>query len=515
MHSLVRVCSVLCFLKQIVAAVVSDLSDSSCIAPEGLEMEVGKEAQFETEFLSHFSSLLSCLNFLNIKSLWLWPPTALNAPAYGTFFLVALALLFALRKASKKEQVHQLLDSKQFSRKLDDIYETGECVWDHFKKGKRLGFGASGEVFAATCRSGHEKGKQYAVKCIRKYKIEGDFAVDGASEELRLELEILANLDHPNIITLKAVFDDAHQDRNGDGIISEAEKDADGDGIVDGSWYLVMEMAQGGEVIQRLVDGSTYSQAGACNVIREAAQGLSYMHSHGIAHRDIKPENVMFMSKSRASRIVLVDLGLAAPTNVGIRGKDSRWTETLGTPNFMAPEIFAKEGCGPPADIWALGVTLYLIIFAEMPWKDTRGCVDYARMQNGLRHEDLPPEAKQEANPPLLKLLQGMLEVDPGKRMTADEVLASQWVTHEAGLHQHALKKKRNLVALLERLRKKLRTFSKVAGKIASSISQIRRHRTAAPPESKSRTICPEVCVASQDGATSRGSSSVEGIFSA
>jgi len=89
---------------------------------------------------------------------------------------------------------------------------------------------------------------------------------------LQLEVEILSQMDHPNVVRLFEIFDD-------------------GDIL-----YLVMELMSGGELFDRIVEKESYTEKEAAETIRPIVDAIRYCHDQGIIHRDLKPENLLYES---------------------------------------------------------------------------------------------------------------------------------------------------------------------------------------------------------------------------
>ena len=87
---------------------------------------------------------------------------------------------------------------------------------------------------------------------------------------LQIEVEILTQIDHPNVVKIYEIFDQ------------------------DDFIYLVLELLAGGELFDRIVDKEHYSEKEACDTIRPIVDAMRYCHSLGIIHRDLKPENLLY-----------------------------------------------------------------------------------------------------------------------------------------------------------------------------------------------------------------------------
>jgi serine/threonine protein kinase len=129
--------------------------------------------------------------------------------------------------------------------------------------------------------------------------------------------------------------------------------------IIDTTKYviLIMEYVGGGSIHGYLKSKSAkkLEEWDAKRLFKQILEGLKYCHTRCITHRDIKLENLLLDDQSR---IKIIDFGFSTciPNEKKIK-------IFCGTPSYMAPEIVLKtEYCGPPADIWALGVLLFTIL---------------------------------------------------------------------------------------------------------------------------------------------------------
>lgn len=136
-------------------------------------------------------------------------------------------------------------------------------------------------------------------------------------DSLRKEIEITQKLDHPNIVRLFAVYEDHC------------------------SLYLVMELCEGGELFDRLVEEKYLTEPTVRKVMKQVFSSIAYCHTKDIVHRDLKPENYILLSKCKAvdqTPVKLIDFGLAN------RCEESKKLQTpVGTSYYVAPEVLNQE----------------------------------------------------------------------------------------------------------------------------------------------------------------------------
>ena len=199
-----------------------------------------------------------------------------------------------------------------------------------------IGKGGMGTVFRAT----HNRlEKDVALKVLPERRFQNSEAIS----RFRREMKIIGGLDHPAIVQAT----DAGEDR--------------------GAHYLAMEFVDGFDLslLSRLVP--QIDEETCCEIIRQAAAGLEYVHSQNVVHRDIKPSNLML---SKDGTIKILDLGLAILS--GMHGAVDDLTtvgQLMGTIDYMAPEQYGDaNSVDHRADIYALGATLYRLLCGKAPY---------------------------------------------------------------------------------------------------------------------------------------------------
>lgn len=223
-----------------------------------------------------------------------------------------------------------------------------------------------------------------------------------ALADLRREVDVMRALNHPNLVKLYEVID---------------AKEA-------GKLMMVMEYCEAGALVRpgQLSPERRMPEAIAQYYFRQMASGLAYLHEKGVVHGDVKPENILL---SGDAVVKISDFG--GSQLVGESGDDT-FCQTLGTPAFLAPEICAGEDYrGRPADVWALGVSLYNFIFGELPFRGD----SLMELYDSIAAAEVPfPEAVP-VSIELQDLLVRTLCKDPGARITAAELMHHPWVKEE------------------------------------------------------------------------------------
>lgn len=189
----------------------------------------------------------------------------------------------------------------------------------------------------ATVRKGKHRssGDRVAIKIISKRKMSQEDKL-----ALQNEIDIMKQVDHPNIVKLYDTFEDEKY------------------------LYIVMELLGGGELFEQIMTKETFSEQESRDIIAPIFDALIYCHNLGIVHRDIKPENLLFSSKSVDTAIVKVsDFGLARFVQ-----DDMFATTTCGTPGYVAPEILSEKPYREPCDFWSVGVVLFILLSGEPPF---------------------------------------------------------------------------------------------------------------------------------------------------
>ncbi|XP_027021501.1 ribosomal protein S6 kinase alpha-2 isoform X1 [Tachysurus fulvidraco] len=239
---------------------------------------------------------------------------------------------------------------------------------------------------------------EYAVKII-----------DRAKKDPSEEIEILLRYgQHPNIITLKDVYDDGK------------------------FVYLVMELMRGGELLDRILRHNGFSEREASAVLCTLTKTVEYLHSQGVVHRDLKPSNILYVDETGdPESIRICDFGFAKQ----LRAENGLLMTPCYTANFVAPEVLKKQGYDAACDIWSLGILLYTMLAGFTPFAsgpdDTPEEI-LARIGSGKYtlsggNWDTVSDAAKD-------IVTKMLHVDPHQRLTAPLVLRHPWIVNQEQL---------------------------------------------------------------------------------
>jgi serine/threonine protein kinase len=197
---------------------------------------------------------------------------------------------------------------------------------------KLIGEGGMARVYLALHKALNRK---VAIKVMnRQHGADSDF-----NDRFLREARIVANLTHPNIVTIHDV------------------------GEHDGYNYLVMELLPSGETLSDKIKAGVDSQY-ALSIVRQVATALKAAHEKNIVHRDIKPDNIMFREDGS---VVLMDFGVARSVDSAAVQVTQAGT-IIGTPQYISPEQAEGKPIGTYSDIYSLGIVFYEMLTGKVPY---------------------------------------------------------------------------------------------------------------------------------------------------
>ncbi|XP_074577317.1 calcium-dependent protein kinase 2-like [Curcuma longa] len=271
-------------------------------------------------------------------------------------------------------------------RPMEDVRAT-------YSVGKELGRGQFGVTYLCTHKA---TGEKLACKTIAKRKLSNKEDI----EDVRREVQIMYHLSgQPNIVELKGAYEDKQ------------------------SVHLVMELCAGGELFDRIIAKGHYTERAAASLLRTIVQIVHTCHSMGVMHRDLKPENFLLFSKDEDAPLKATDFGLSVFFKQGEVFKD-----IVGSAYYIAPEVLERK-YGPEADIWSIGVMLYIFLCGVPPF--------WAESEQGIFNDilkgeiDFASDPWPKISPGAKDLVRKMLNLDPKQRLTAFQVLDHPWIKED------------------------------------------------------------------------------------
>ncbi|KAK4432883.1 Serine/threonine-protein kinase-like [Sesamum alatum] len=338
---------------------------------------------------------------------------------------------------SEEEQMNIL---KELERKETEYMrlKRHKISVDDFELLAIIGRGAFGEV--RLCRE-KKTGDIYAMKKLKK----SEMLSRGQVEHVKAERNLLAEVASRYIVKLHCSFQDAEY------------------------LYLVMEYLPGGDVMTLLMREDTLTETVARFYIAQSVLAIESIHKHNYIHRDIKPDNLLL---DRYGHMRLSDFGLCKPLDcsnltplngkepitednltrsvdangcVPDKGDGSNWNSpleqlqhwqmnrrtqafsTVGTPDYIAPEVLLKKGYGIECDWWSLGAIMYEMLVGYPPFYSDDPITTCKKIVHWRNHLRFPPEAR--LTPEAKDLIRSLLR-DADNRLGsrgADEIKAHPW----------------------------------------------------------------------------------------
>lgn len=296
-----------------------------------------------------------------------------------------------VNSSSKKERRSSSDAETPPSRRIETFYDMREV----------LGDGTSGQVRRAIHR---QSGEERAVKVI-SLRRQFDTSL------MEREVQLLKSIDHPYIVKLVEVF------------------------VRPGvAMYLVMELVKGGDLFDSIVEKQRYTEVEARRAMRRLLSAVHYLHNESnIVHRDLKPENILCSSPTH---VKLADFGLAKIV------KADGLKTFCGTPAYFAPEVLQRRNTvagegryGKPADMWSLGVILYILLTGKPPFDP-----DMEESSKPFQVEFESDGHIWSTMPSAKDLVANMLCLDPRRRFTVSQACNHSWTNVDDGdTHCHPL----------------------------------------------------------------------------
>jgi serine/threonine-protein kinase len=244
-----------------------------------------------------------------------------------------------------------------------------------------LGQGGMGTVYRATRLM---IGDEVAVKVLHTDHLTDSQAI----ARFRREAQAAARLKHPNVV---AIYDFSI--------------------LNDGTAYLIMEFVEGRSLRRFIDDEAPVNPQLAADIISQVAAALDEAHHHNIVHRDLKPDNIIITESAAGMRVKVLDFGIAKMRDVSASAGSLTQTGTLiGTPHYMSPEQCMGEELDGRSDIYSLGVVLYEMLTASVPFN--AGTTTAIILQHVTAHPPPVRERNGNVSPAIERVVMDALEKD-------------------------------------------------------------------------------------------------------
>ncbi|GAU94887.1 hypothetical protein RvY_06589 [Ramazzottius varieornatus] len=266
---------------------------------------------------------------------------------------------------------------------------------DQYDLGQHKGAGSSGRVFRGLSKLQH--GREVAIKQIDKHA--SKVSANGAMDRLRNEITLHSQLIHPFIVTYEKQFQDSHYH------------------------YIVMELCEEDLetfVNRRKMSRSVLSTEHIRILFEQIVQAVRYLHDYKIVHRDLKPKNILLTHNAQTAKICDFGFARQLATNA-----DADSSEICGTPPYMDPQPPSKHRrIHESLDIWSLGAILYFMATSEQIVPASELLRDPKQLSATLevvRNWNFNFRAVKDKQ--MKNLIEKMLDKDPSKRPTAEQIL--------------------------------------------------------------------------------------------
>merc|ERR1711934_237490 len=261
---------------------------------------------------------------------------------------------------------------------MGELRQTMSSTRD-FEKKKLLGKGSSGTVYHVKRLSDK---KSYALKEVNLSGLQVREKEDALNE-----VRLLASVNHPNIVKYYEAF------------------------VENSKLYIVTELVRDGDLFQKLQRThsrrQTLPEETIWSIFVQISEALSCLHEHKIIHRDLKSANIFF----QGSKVKIGDLG------VGTVLRQRKAHTCVGTPYYLAPEMWKNKPYDTKVDVWSLGVLLYELAVMEPPFQ-AKTMKDLSKVICRGKYPRLPSCYSQE----LHDMVKTLLVLDPSKRPTMHDV---------------------------------------------------------------------------------------------
>jgi Serine/threonine protein kinase len=271
--------------------------------------------------------------------------------------------------------------------------KVGQTFNDVYKLDKKIRDGRISGIWIGHKRDDNDDNEAAAIKVIRVDK-------SNQKEEARImnEVAILRSLDHPNVLKLIDFFEESP------------------------NFFLVMELMEGGDLFDRIGEKMQYTEVGARQLALSLLRAVEHIHSHCVAHRDLKPQNLLLKNNQNDVDVKVSDFSFAKRVHT-----PKSLLTRCGTPTYVAPEILKNHPHDEMADMWSVGVIIFVTLVGYPPFIEEDQRVLFRKIRLGeysFLNEDWDSISKEAKN-----FITKLLVVDPDQRWTASRSLRHKWFT--------------------------------------------------------------------------------------
>ncbi|XP_058989879.1 myosin light chain kinase 2, skeletal/cardiac muscle [Mustela lutreola] len=302
----------------------------------------------------------------------------------------------ALCLTAREEDCFQILDDcppppAPFPHRIVELRPGNVNSQFSLNSKEALGGGKFGAVCTCTEKA---TGLKLAAKVIKKQTPKD-------KEMVMLEIEVMNQLNHRNLIQLYAAIETSHE-------------------IV-----LFMEYIEGGELFERIVDEDYHlTEVDTMVFVRQICDGILFMHKMRVLHLDLKPENILCVNTT-GHLVKIIDFGLARRYN-----PNEKLKVNFGTPEFLSPEVVNYDQISDKTDMWSMGVITYMLLSGLSPFlgDDDTETLNNVLSANWYFDEETFEAVSDEAK----DFVSNLIVKDQRARMSAAQCLAHPWLNNLA-----------------------------------------------------------------------------------
>ena len=330
-----------------------------------------------------------------------------------------LEITISTKSAGNRDYNYYMKQSNKLSIYIKNYYKKFQSypptTINFYKYGRLIGQGAFGKVNIGL---NVLSGRVVAIKSFNKAKLTLN---SENMKKILYETNLMQKLNHPNITKILEMFED------------------------DKFIFIIMEYINGGNLFSFVKKRRKLPEKIAKILYKQIILGIKHIHSKNIVHRDIKLENILI---DLNNTVKICDFGIG----VILDSENQLLYDQCGTPMYMAPEILLsskKKGYkGFPVDIWSSGIALYIMLSGTLPFNIKKLAKSEKNNSENFEDDDVNSQSNNnyelqysivKKNPKHIEkitdeardLLHGLLNKDPNKRLTIDEILNHPWLKSE------------------------------------------------------------------------------------